>query len=187
MPNPANIHPRKARLRKLISKPAFELQGSVGRALREHWRKREERSWKPEQTALGFMTEMGFPVKWSKHFLSTVTYYEPWLKERYEHFRCHLSRTGRLWLLLQEMSRNDALNHLQIAREQRRKDSERRQAEHIAQYQRENFDIVDGDLLDVMRPVYPGKPDSYLLARMHEWTLNDRLMKHYAARRRIPK
>ena len=30
------------------------------------------------------MIEMGFPKEWSNDFLDRVTYYEPWLKERYE-------------------------------------------------------------------------------------------------------
>lgn len=186
-PEPINIHPRKARFRRAISRQRDSLEGVIGRKFDERKRRQEEARWKPDQTALGFMQEMGFPEEWSKAFLNSITYYEPWLKERYEHLRCHFSRAGRLLLLLQRMSREDEADARQAVRERRRLSSERQQAQHIARWWKEDRQLAESDLMDVLRPIYPGQTDGYLLEQMKKWSLASRLEEHYRARRAIPK
>lgn len=183
-PEPNNIHPRKRHFRFLRRR--LPLQGIVGRKIDEREQRKEEGDWKPRQTAEGFMIEMGFPKEWSNDFLDRVTYYEPWLKERYEKVRCRFSRTGGLLRLIQQMSRDDEMELRQQARERRRLDSERQQALHIAQWWREDDGIATGDLIDVMAPLYPGESEEQMTEHMKSWSLKNRLAEHYAARRRIP-
>ena len=146
----------------------------------------------PVQTAFEMMLEMGFVGTsasgvprdlWSLRLLDRITRYRPWLQERWDHTRWRFSRAGRLLLTLQRMARQDRFDRLDQAREQRRIQSERDQPIHMAQHWAEERAIIDGDLMDVLRPIYPeGTTDAFLHAEIATWTKKERLRRHYAER-----
>lgn len=179
MPQAPSIRPKR---RWSIFSRARSLEGMVGRHLKE--RRAEEERYSG-LTTRQVLEQMGFPAEWSERLLARITPYPPWLKERYDHIRWHLSKNGRLLLMIQQMSRNEVIEAIQKAREARRIASEMEQAAHIREWWREDRELAENDLIDVMSPLYPGESIEFLLKRMEDWSLRSRLREHYAQRRRM--
>jgi len=179
----------KARRRKKahVASSGPPLLGIIGRKLEEQ---EDDREWRgvpePRITAKEFMLDMGFPEPWIDEFLVRIRPYDPWMRERYVNLRLNLAgRTGRLLQMIRDMSREDERDERATARELYRVTSEKEQRVHITEWWQDEHRIADKDVIDVMRPLYPGKSDAFLQERMKEWGLKHRLGVHYEQRRKV--
>lgn len=57
---------------------------------------------------------------------------------------------------------------------------ERAQGQHLRQFIREEHQLIDAELLEEMRSIYPGRSDDWLRRRMDSWRRNVRRQHVYA-------